>query len=215
MLDALITQRPAKYSFICSNKFPPFLSPQQEVTSPFPLSQTLQILRAGLYKLRSEAERSWFVYLSVASHAMQNRLQTAKRLRCCTETKMIHDETGQHLNLCCKQQDRNKQQWMSALPQLFSRYLLLLCRRKWFPVECFSAQISSQELCSSPRGAAAAALQIHQSGTNGEGATSKRRLSTRTWHLPRACLSCSAESLSLGEDFAFSKTSDGLYKTGA
>lgn len=180
MLDALITQRPAKYSFICSNKFPPFLSPQQEVTSPFPLSQTLQILRAGLYKLRSEAERSWFVYLSVASHAMQNRLQTAKRLRCCTETKMIHDETGQHLNLCCKQQDRNKQQWMSALPQLFSRYLLLLCRRKLFPVECFSAQISSQELCSSPRGAAAAALQIHQSGTNGEGATSKRRLSART-----------------------------------
>lgn len=121
------------------------------------------------HKLRSEAERSWFVYLSIASHAKQDSVpvQAAKRLCCCTETRMIQDETGSVFKPVLQAaHDRIKEQWGPDLVQLFSRHLLLLCRGEELPAKDFTAQLSSQELCSSPRGRLLQPYRSINLGTN-------------------------------------------------
>lgn len=165
------------------------------------------------YKLRSEAKRSWFVYLSVASHAKQDTVpvQAAKRLCCCIENMMIQDEMGQHLNLCCMQHTTE-----------VNSNVCLTCHSSFLDTVCYftegnnsqqkTSQLSSQVLCSSPRGRLLQPSRSINPGTNAH----FWRLSTRTWHLSCACLTCSVESVTWRRFWsfapsAFSKTSKGLH----
>lgn len=138
----------------------PFLSPK--------LSKALVL--GFNYKLRSEAERSWFVYLSVSHHAEPDTalVQTAERLCCCTETRTIQGEMGQYLNLSWKQHMTAAKSNGCLTCHSSSLHAFCYFAERKDSQQKISQHSSAAKSCvPAAEGAAASALQIHKSRHKG------------------------------------------------
>lgn len=122
------------------------------------------------YKLRSEAERSWFVYLSVSHHAEPDTalVQTAERLCCCTETRTLQGEMGQYLNLSWKQHMTAAKSNGCLTCHSSSLHAFCYFAERKDSQQKISQHSSAAKSCvPAAEGAAASALQIHKSRHKG------------------------------------------------